>query len=225
MVWRTEERADTTRERRARERLLALDPQDVLAVPGEPRPKMPVATLRPMAGRPFHSPRFFADTSRLLVTHDDPLGDGAYRSDLYEWNYRDGALRRITHGASIRDADPLPDGKSAIGVRCENGLCDLVRVDLETGSVDDAATSDAVDAVLSAASLARRAVRRCRRCSTTAGGGSRRFRSTLRAADGDSAACSSSIRTTARTGTMPRFFPADGGSSACPMRAVCRTSR
>ena len=135
VVWRTAERVDTARVRRARERALALDPQDVLAVPGDPRPKVPIATLRPSAGRPFHSPRFFADTSRLLVTHDDPLGDGAYRSDVYVWNYGTGRLRRVTRGASIRDADPLPDGKSAVGVRCENGLCDLVRVDLETGAV------------------------------------------------------------------------------------------
>jgi PAS domain-containing protein len=135
VVWRTEERVDTTRERRARERLLALDPQDVPAISGEPRPKAPVAILRPSGGRPFHSPRFFQDSSRLLVAHDDPLGDGAYRSDLYEWNYRSGALRRITRGASIHDADPLPDGRSAVAVRCENGLCDLVRVDLGTGAV------------------------------------------------------------------------------------------
>jgi hypothetical protein len=135
VVWRTRETVDTARERRARERLLAQDPEDVPAVLAEPRPKTPLATLRPKAGRAFHSPRFFADTSRLLVTHDDPLGDGAYRSDLYEWNYRDGSLRRITRNASIRDADPLPDGKSAVGVRCENGLCDLVRVNIETGAV------------------------------------------------------------------------------------------
>ena len=66
------------------------------------------------------------------MTHDDPLGDGAYRSDLYVWNYRHDGLRRVTRGASIRDADPLPDGRGAIGVRCENGLCDLVHVDLES---------------------------------------------------------------------------------------------
>ena len=135
VVWRTHESVDTARARRARERLLAQDLEDVPAVPAEPRPKTPLATLRPKAGRAFHSPRFFADTSRLLVTHDDPLGDGAYRSDLYEWNYRNGTVRRVTRNASIRDADPLPDGKSAVGVRCENGLCDLVRVNLETGAV------------------------------------------------------------------------------------------
>jgi len=135
VVWHTEEPADTARDRRVRERLLALDPEDVPAIPGEPRPKVPVATLRPLGGRAFHSPRFFADSSRLLVAHDDPLGDGAYRPDLYVWNYRTGALRRITHGAAIRDADPLPDGRTAVGVRCENGVCDLVRVDLMSGSV------------------------------------------------------------------------------------------
>jgi hypothetical protein len=107
----------------------------VPAIPGEPRPKAAVATLRPLQGRGFHSPRFFADSSRLLVAHDDPLGDGAYRTDLYEWNYRSGALRRITRGAGIQDADPLPDGRSAVGLRCENGSCDLVMVDLASGAV------------------------------------------------------------------------------------------
>jgi hypothetical protein len=135
VVWRTEERVDTARERRVRERLASLDREDVPAVAGEPRPKVPIATLRPKAGRAFHSPRFFADTVHLLVAHDDPLGDGAYRRDLYEWNSLTGALRRITHGAGIHDADPLPDGRSAVAVRCENGRCDLVRVDLATGSI------------------------------------------------------------------------------------------
>ena len=135
VVWRREERVDTTRERRARERLLAQDPEDVPGISGEPRPKMPIATLSPLRGRAFHSPRFFADTARVLVSHDEPLGDGTYRSDLYEWNYRTDALRRITHGAAVRDADPLPDGRSAVGIRCENGLCDLVRVDLDSGAV------------------------------------------------------------------------------------------
>jgi hypothetical protein len=135
VVWRTEERVDSTRERRARERLTALDPEDVPAVRGEPPPKVPIATLRPKAGRAFHTPRFFADSARLLVSHDDPLGDGAYRRDLYEWNSVSGALRRITHGAGIHDADPLPDGRTAVAVQCENGRCDLVRVDLATGGV------------------------------------------------------------------------------------------
>jgi Tol biopolymer transport system component len=135
VVWRTEERVDSARERRARERLVSLDPEDVPAVPGEPRPKVPIASLRPRSGRPFHSPRFFADTARLLVSHDDPLGDGAYRRDLYEWNTVTGGLRRITHGAGLHDADPLPDGRAAVAVRCENGRCDLVRVDLATGRI------------------------------------------------------------------------------------------
>src|SRR6185436_9500818 len=104
VVWRSEERVDTARERRARQRFQAADPQDVPAIATDPRPKVPLATLRPSAGRPFHSPRFYADTSRLLVSHDDPLGDGAYRSDLYVWNYRNDRLRRVTRGASIRDA-------------------------------------------------------------------------------------------------------------------------
>jgi hypothetical protein len=221
VVWRTRENVDTTRERRARERLLAQDPEDVPAMLAEPRPKTAVATLRPKAGRAFHSPRFFADTSRLLVTHDDPLGDGAYRSDLYEWNYRDDKLRRITRNASIRDADPLPDGKSAVGVRCENGLCDLVRVDLRDG----AAT------VLRHASTStpfyRPRVSPDGRSVVVAVQQNGRWRLALipielAATDGDSQ-LQLIDRTTTPTGTMRRSCRADVAWYACPTRAAFRT--
>jgi hypothetical protein len=64
-----------------------------------------------------------------------PLGDGAERPDLFEWNWKTGRTRRITHGAAIRHADPAPDGRTAAAVRCQGGSCDLVRVDLASGQV------------------------------------------------------------------------------------------
>ncbi len=139
---------DTTgarREREARERMLAADPQDVPAIDWRPRPREPLATLGPVGGRGHRAPRFLPDGERLLVVRSEGLGDGRARGDLFAWTWRTGEVRRITHGAGIRSADPTPDGRAAIADRCLNGICDLVRVDLESGDVDviAAATPDA----------------------------------------------------------------------------------
>lgn len=137
VIWSTA--PDTTaarREREDRERMLAADPQDVPAVDWRPRPRESIATLGPVGGRGHREPRFLPGGERLLVVRSEGLGDGRARSDLFEWTWRTGALRRITHGAGIRSADPTPDGRGAVAVRCLNGICDLVRVDLESGSVE-----------------------------------------------------------------------------------------
>ncbi|MEP7344012.1 MAG: hypothetical protein ABI877_02035 [Gemmatimonadaceae bacterium] len=120
---------------RQRARLLARDSLDVPAVDSFPRPRKAIATLRASAGRSAEAPRFFKDNDRILVARDEPLGDGATRPDLYIWNYKSGGLHRVTHGAAIRSADPAPDGKSAVGAQCLNGICNLVLVDLEHGVI------------------------------------------------------------------------------------------
>lgn len=137
VVWSTApDTAAARREQEQRQRALAADPEDVPAIDWRPRPREPLATLGPVGGRGHRAPRFLPDGERLLVIRSEGLGDGRSRPDLFEWNWRTGALRRITHGASIRSADPTPDGRGAIGARCENGVCDLVRVDLATGRVE-----------------------------------------------------------------------------------------
>ncbi|CAN5829290.1 hypothetical protein BH23GEM3_BH23GEM3_03340 [soil metagenome] len=135
VVWRTEEPEDTVADR-ARERLLERDPLDVAAIEWRPRPKQPVATLHPVAGRAHDSPRFLPDGRRVLVTRQEPLPDGHLRPDLFVWDTESGALRRVTRGAAIRHPDPSPDGRRAVAARCEAGICDLVRIDLRTGRVD-----------------------------------------------------------------------------------------
>ncbi len=113
----------------------ARDPEDVPSVRLGPRPRPVLAILEASHGRGFDHPRFFADGLRLLVSHDEPLADGALRPDLFEWTPRSDQVRRITHGASVRDADPAPDGKTALGVRCAGGVCDVVTVDLARGTL------------------------------------------------------------------------------------------
>src|SRR6185437_7316206 len=106
----------------SRRQLVARDPEDVPATPSYPPPRRPVATLEAVRGEGYDAPRFFPDGVRLLVSHDEPRPDGALRPDLFAWNVRTGATRRVTHGAAIRGADPSPDGRSALGVRCLGGV-------------------------------------------------------------------------------------------------------
>lgn len=137
-VIRIDPGADTAAERRqdeARERLLERDPEDVPAIRIDPLHREPVASLEAVEGRAADRPRFMPDGRSILFSRLEPYGNGAYRSDLSVWDWEDGGERRITHGSGIREADPTPDGKSAVGVSCVWGICDLVRVDLGSGTV------------------------------------------------------------------------------------------
>jgi hypothetical protein len=135
VVWRTEEEPESDAEIRATERARRRDPLDVPAVEWQPRPKKALATLYPVDGRPHEAPRFLPDARLLLVTRSEPMGDGTFRPDLFLWQWDSGDLKRITHHAGIREADPSPAGRIAVGVRCLNGICDLVRIELEDGTV------------------------------------------------------------------------------------------
>ncbi|HEX6316094.1 MAG TPA: hypothetical protein VFZ73_14590, partial [Gemmatimonadaceae bacterium] len=120
--------------RRARAELLRRDSLDVLPFDSLPRPRRPLATLHPFHGRSHEQPRWMPDGVHVLVSRDEPATGGITRPDLFSWNTRAGSVRRITRGASIRQADPSPDGRAAVGVRCNAGTCSIVRIDLETGA-------------------------------------------------------------------------------------------
>lgn len=132
VIWRTAAEPDTGRARRD-SLLRAADPEDVPARPIYPPSKRPVATLR-SSGASYESPRFLRD-GRVLLYKSTPRGDGSYVSDLYLWDPRTRSVHRVTHDASVSDADPAPDGLSAHATRCRHGWCDLVSVDLRTGDV------------------------------------------------------------------------------------------
>ncbi|MEP6990131.1 MAG: hypothetical protein ABJA80_04305 [bacterium] len=134
VVWSTADAPDTLAEaRRAAQR--ERDPEDVPDRAFYPPPRHTIISLVAGDGYPYESPRWMPDNRHLLVTRRMPLHDGTIRPDLFIWSAEDGNLRRITTGASIRDADPLRDGRSAAAVRCDHGWCDLVRVDLASGAV------------------------------------------------------------------------------------------
>lgn len=135
VIWNTGQDAPDPRAAQARAQLLRRDPEDVPALQAGPEPRRALAVLRPVDGRPHLSPRFLPDGRYVLVSRSEPLGDGTFRPDLFLWDWAAGDLLRVTKGAGVRDADPSPAGRTAVGVRCLNGICDLVRVDLETGAV------------------------------------------------------------------------------------------
>lgn len=135
VVWQARPVEGDSAEAAARERLLARDPEDVPAVRFFPRPLRTLAALPPSGGRAYDDPRFLQDGERLLLTRLEPLGDGAFRTDLFVWSWKAGGVRRVTRGAGLRDPDPAPDGRSAAAVQCLNGACSVARVDLASGAV------------------------------------------------------------------------------------------
>jgi Tol biopolymer transport system component len=131
VVWSTAPERDTLRARRDSV-LRKSDPEDVPARTIYPPPKRALATLRANTGAAYESPRFLPD-GRVLLSRRMRVGDGSLRSDLFIWNPATGGVRRVTRGASLRTADPSPDGKSALAMRCDHGWCDVALVDLGTG--------------------------------------------------------------------------------------------
>ncbi len=119
----------------ARDRLLERDSLDVPAVDRGPAPLRRVATLDPPGSLPFVRPRFLPDGERILLVRWEPLGDGTLLPDLHLWEHATGRTERLTRGSGIRSAAPSPDGRRAVGVRCEWGSCDLVIVELADGSM------------------------------------------------------------------------------------------
>jgi len=139
VVWSTQAEPDTALERE-RARMVAQDPEDVPAVQWHPPTRRTIAKLGPAAGLSYGAPRFMPDGRSMLVTRLAGLADGSLRQDLFLWRFRDGGVRRITHGAGIRSADPSPDGRMAVADQCIDGRCDLVLIDIASGSVRRIAT-------------------------------------------------------------------------------------
>jgi hypothetical protein len=133
VIWRTAPEPDTGRARRD-SILRKRDPEDVPSRSIYPPPKRVVTSLRSAGGSPYEAPRFLKD-GRVLLWRRVPRGDGSLTSDLYLWDPARRNVRRITHDASVRDGDPSPDERSAAGVQCVHGWCDVVIVDLATGVV------------------------------------------------------------------------------------------
>ena len=141
VVWSTAPEPDTLG-KRSRERLLQRDPEDVPARRIYPLPKRALATLVARDGRGYEDPRWLPDGKRLLVWRTTRRPDGSYRPELYLWDVVRHDVRRLTTNSGVRDADPAPDGRHAVALRCPGGRCDVVTVDLQSGAVRPLAIGD-----------------------------------------------------------------------------------
>ncbi len=131
-----------TRERERLEEMLERDPQDVAPVRRLPRAQKAEATLQPDFGRAYRRPRWLPDGQGILVIRDVTVENGRSRPELFVWEWETGKTRQITRHQAVREADPAPDGTWAAGIRCLEGHCDVVRVDLGSGAVSTLARSD-----------------------------------------------------------------------------------
>lgn len=148
VVWSTA--AANEKQKKFEERMATMirrDPEDVAPVPSRPLPRKVEHSFRPADGGDLETPRWTRG-GEILFSHRQPDGEGFLHHDLFLWNPSLGTSRRVTRLADVFDADPFPDGRSAVAVRTRNGLSQLVTVDLENGSVRDL-TAPGVETVYS----------------------------------------------------------------------------
>ncbi len=117
------------------QKIIERDPEDVLPVRSKPLPREPIDTYSPLDGGDVSGPRWMPDGRSILFSHRQPDAEGFLHHDLFIWNTENDSARRITHLADVSQADPMPEGQSAIAVRTRHGYSQLVTVDLTTGDV------------------------------------------------------------------------------------------
>ena len=137
VVYSTGENEEEKKWREDIEKMIKRDPEDVAPVRTKPLPRKPLHTLKLTDRGDIGSPRWLRDGSAILYSHRQPDRDGFLHHDLFVWNFESGETRRVTHLADVQDADPLPDGKSAVAVRNRFGHSQLVNVDLASGQVTE----------------------------------------------------------------------------------------
>ncbi|MDX1584218.1 MAG: hypothetical protein R3338_11530, partial [Thermoanaerobaculia bacterium] len=131
VVWETGEDDDALKEWNEEiERLLEEDPEDVAAVRRKPLPREPDDELVARDGGEMLTPRWLHDGSILFVRYE-PDGDGFFHPDLFRWKPETDSVRRLTHGADLREPAPISDHE-VVAVRRRHGKSNLVHYDLRT---------------------------------------------------------------------------------------------
>jgi len=136
VVWSTDAPAEEEKKFAERlEKILKRDPEDVAPMRAKPLPRKPLHSLTAPDGGDLESPRWTSGGQSILYTHRQPDRRGFLHRDLFRWIPETGENVRITHLADVGDADPMPDGQSAVAVRSRQGYSQLVMVNLLTGEV------------------------------------------------------------------------------------------
>lgn len=136
VVWSTAEaREEEEAFQRRIDEMLKRDPDDVAPLRERPLPRKALYRYQAPDGGNMESPRWMPDGEGILFVRRQPDADGVLHKDLFLWTPAEKSARRVTHLADVADADPFPDGLSAVAVRQRFGFVQLVRVDLNTGVV------------------------------------------------------------------------------------------
>ena len=147
VVWSTGPATEEERKYEERlEKIFERDPEDVRPVRTKPLPRKEMHSLVMPDGGDIDLPRWTPDGKAIVFSHRVTDPDGFLHHDLYRWDFE--RLTRITNLADVHDADPLPDGRSAVAVRSRYGKTQLVNVDLISGAVTDR-TEASIDVIRS----------------------------------------------------------------------------
>lgn len=111
------------------------DPEDVPGLRTKPFPAKVLFQMPLSASREPSNPRWMPDGKSILFTSYEPDLDGFYSPDLFLWMPESGAVRRVTRGAHVKEADPFPDGKRAVAIQSLYGFTRVVIVDLIYGKL------------------------------------------------------------------------------------------
>ncbi|HUP47081.1 MAG TPA: hypothetical protein VM779_16365 [Thermoanaerobaculia bacterium] len=136
VVWSTG--PPETEETRYEDQLAAIrerDPEDVMPVRVKPLRRDPIHSFSAPDGGDLLTPRWTRDGRSILHGRRQPDPDGFLHHDLFLWTPETGQVRRVTHLADVKEADPLPDGRTAVALRTRYGTSQLVLVDLASGGV------------------------------------------------------------------------------------------
>jgi len=132
VIFNTAAPPDSARARRD-SLLVARDPQDVPARPIYPAPRKVLASLPAVGDFGYRGGRWLPG-GQLLTWRSTARGDGTTRPALFMWAPPAKTAVEIPGSVGLDNPDPAPDGHSAVATRCLGGHCDIVRIDLTTGT-------------------------------------------------------------------------------------------
>jgi hypothetical protein len=134
VIWSTGEPVEEEKKFDERvKKILERDPEDVGPVREKPLPRKAVHSLILPDGGDINTPRWMPDGKSILFSHRMADAEGFWHFDLYRWDFE--KVTRITHLADVRDADPYPNGISAVAVQSRYGITQLATVSLDSGAV------------------------------------------------------------------------------------------
>lgn len=134
-IWSTTELAVSEETRKkALQKMLEEDPEDVAAIESAPPERKVLHALKTRNNAPPNGPVFMSD-NQVLFYRFMPDHCGDLHSDLFIWNLETEKVRRVTRLADVHSPGPFDNGNRAMAIRSRFGKTELVEVDLKNGNI------------------------------------------------------------------------------------------